>query len=539
MADKMLKNLPMPLMDGRHKPHVLWMKIIVGIGVLLRLKHYFEFRSLWLDEAWLSLMISGQPWKEILLFRPFSVDLPVPPAGFLIAQKSLVYLIGNSPETLRILPLLSSIGALLLFRSLVQRMNLGLMALFPIAVMAWAEPFVYYAAEVKQYSSDLFIALCCAWILDDYLRHRTSHSLVSLGFAGVFVIYFSHTAIFLLCSMAFVMVCDCFLQKNYVQLLRLSLPFLFWFCVFMVLFLFSLQPQSDNPRLVHGAQLASYYPSSKFFSYEGMRWTYQAVMKIFSFPIPFFSREAGGVLFLIGAWMMLKKNIRFAVFFLLPPVICLCLAWARKYPFGDRFILFAAPGMLIVIATGLQWITQRILANNRILSYCLVILCLASSAVQASTYVLQSRQREDMGRVMKYFGKHYLPGDSLFINNEAQYAFSYYAGIYDLPKVGLIGMIVDDTRPKKVERLEIRYRHALHHGAFWIGYYRGKEVNAWIRENRAAFKTNSRVWFILAHYSAKQRAWLEQYLDKKGKRILFEESNGAVAYLYDLSGQGL
>ena len=31
---------------------------LIAIGILLRLKHYFENRSLWLDEAWLSCGVS-------------------------------------------------------------------------------------------------------------------------------------------------------------------------------------------------------------------------------------------------------------------------------------------------------------------------------------------------------------------------------------------------------------------------------------------------------------------------------------------------
>lgn len=56
-----------------------FMGVLITLGILLRLKHYLENRSLWLDEAWLSLGISAHSFSDILTFVPFSNDLALPP----------------------------------------------------------------------------------------------------------------------------------------------------------------------------------------------------------------------------------------------------------------------------------------------------------------------------------------------------------------------------------------------------------------------------------------------------------------------------
>src|SRR6185503_5885584 len=70
----------------------------------------------------------------------------------------------NHELTLRLLPLLAGCASLPLF-ALLLRQGLGKTGTFTaLALFAASAPLVYYASEVKQYSSDVFIALLLLWL---------------------------------------------------------------------------------------------------------------------------------------------------------------------------------------------------------------------------------------------------------------------------------------------------------------------------------------------------------------------------------------
>ena len=78
--------------------------LIIAVGILLRLKSYFENRSVWVDEAYVALGLATRSLKSILLFEPFAMDLPSQPPGFLIVEKLIVLFGGTSEYTACLYP---------------------------------------------------------------------------------------------------------------------------------------------------------------------------------------------------------------------------------------------------------------------------------------------------------------------------------------------------------------------------------------------------------------------------------------------------
>ena len=136
--------------------------VIICFGILIRVIQYFFNRSLWADEAVLALNIVNRSYLELL--QPLDYDQGAP-IGFLWIEKLAIQLFGNNEYALRLFPLLSSILSIFIFYKL-AKIFLRLEAV-PIALAFFVSLnyLLYFATELKQYSSDVFIALLSCLIV--------------------------------------------------------------------------------------------------------------------------------------------------------------------------------------------------------------------------------------------------------------------------------------------------------------------------------------------------------------------------------------
>src|SRR5918999_1855822 len=77
--------------------------------------------------------------------------------------------LGESEYSLRLVPFLAGVIALILFRQLAVRALPGLGGLVAVALFAVGEPLVYWSAEAKQYSLDVLAAGALLYIASEPL----------------------------------------------------------------------------------------------------------------------------------------------------------------------------------------------------------------------------------------------------------------------------------------------------------------------------------------------------------------------------------
>jgi len=126
------------------------------LGVFLRLWQYSANRSLWFDEALLALNIVHRPFA--LLLQPLDNNQGAPIA-FLFSEKALIELFGNKDYVLRLFPLVTGSVAIFLMWKVLEDYVGGVGAKFALLSFAISEALIYYASEVKQYSSDVLACL--------------------------------------------------------------------------------------------------------------------------------------------------------------------------------------------------------------------------------------------------------------------------------------------------------------------------------------------------------------------------------------------
>lgn len=129
---------------------------VISVGIFLRVVQYLLDRSLWIDEAFVALNIINRSYAELLQPLDYNQGAPF---GFLVIEKFIVQVFGDSEYSLRLLPFISGIAALFLFYWVARRLSNWSTTVIALALFALCDRAIYYSAEVKQYSSDVAIAL--------------------------------------------------------------------------------------------------------------------------------------------------------------------------------------------------------------------------------------------------------------------------------------------------------------------------------------------------------------------------------------------
>ena len=93
--------------------------VVCWLGVLLRVVAYLWGRPYWMDEGTLLGNLEGM---RVLEFPAHLQGDQLAPFGFLIIERVIVSLLGDSGYVTRFFPLVCGIAALWLFRSLVFRL---------------------------------------------------------------------------------------------------------------------------------------------------------------------------------------------------------------------------------------------------------------------------------------------------------------------------------------------------------------------------------------------------------------------------------
>ncbi|MGC4234639.1 MAG: hypothetical protein QM594_16775, partial [Niabella sp.] len=173
--------------------------LILGIGVVLRLYYFFQNRSLWIDEAYLSNSIVSYSLHK-LLTEPL-LYYQKAPLGFLIMQKLFITIFTPNELALRLFPLLCNLCSLFVFYAICRYFLKPGYIWLALVVFCLAPPIIFHAAEAKQYSSELLSSLIILYLYTQLQRRRvTGKAVLWLGVAGAVLMWFSYSVVFILAA---------------------------------------------------------------------------------------------------------------------------------------------------------------------------------------------------------------------------------------------------------------------------------------------------------------------------------------------------
>ncbi len=522
---------------------------IILLGVFLRLQHYLEHCSIWLDESWVAVEIVGRSISAILRAFPYN-----PPLGFSLAEKLAVLSLGNDEYALRIFPLLASIAALILFYGLVRKYLEPAAAFLALAFLAFCEPLIYQAAQIKQYSSDVCMALVL-YRLVEYVKKKNfaPWPMRWLGIVGATALWISNSCVFILAGIASTWIVNFSRRKEWRKLKTFSLALLFWIWSFAVLYQISLGRVTRNEELL--VMWKEGFPANSIFSSEGWIWFKNAFVLLFQdpggFPCPVFP----ATIFVIGCLALFQKDRERLALLTVPIVLMILAAVFHKYPFKGRVLFFTVPAVMILVAQGVQFVLekiQKIKASGAIVSLIeMVVIVIILLPVLKNSWQFHHCHYNSRAAI-QYLQENYRPGDKLFFNSGALYPFWYYVSSLNfsdrIPKEksllksgisgeGMVAGKFYDSLQSADGNPYAGFEYQTH---FYDekGYFQTAEA---LTETYKIFKNaafdfgiKGRVWITLLHISPEVHQLILQVLDRQGKRLTQFEKEGAYVYLYDL-----
>ena len=479
---------------------------VLGCG--LRIFHYVINRSLWLDEAMLALNIANRGFVSLL--KPLDFDQGAP-ILFLWLQKAVVTVLTVKDYTLRLIPLIAGVASIFLMRRVCRCLVPVRSSVVAIALIALSPTLIYYSSEVKQYSSDVAIGLSLLLLGTKCLRDNPSQrSFVWLGIGGAIAIWFSHPSLFIFAGILLTLGVRAILRRDMRVLALTAATGLVYGISFGLDYWISLRQLAAN------SYLKSYWseslaPTSVF----DAKWYLNVIGGMFNDPgvLPAIL-PLNILLFVFGIVTAIKRNRWFTMFLIAPIVFCLAAAVLGKYPFSGRLLLFLLPFLFLLLAFGVEGISDWCEARSKTRVSRFVFLGLAMYLLMGFTTtdvrnVIQPPLKEHIKPVLSYLKEKRQPSDPIYVYYGAKPAGAFYGPDYGLdPASYTVGK---SARDEPAEYL--------------------KEITM--------FRGNPRFWIIFSHNCEwcvlNEKEFILYHLQRIGRELDSYSASGASVYLFDLT----
>ena len=479
------------------------------IGIVLRLREYFFDRSLWNDETELVLNILHH--SPAGLMKPLD-DYQVAPVGFLWLEKLAVHFLGNSELSLRLLPLLGGVASLFLFLALARRILRGTAVPIAVGLFAISTPLIYYASEVKPYATDVAVALAIYLVTDALFTPQIQRGRAILAaLIGSVALWLSFPALFLLAGIGLTALWSALRQHRRSSLLWTCLVSAIWAGSFLLLFATCLHAVVGRNHALIDYWHSAYAPVPPH-SASDLLWYEDAFLGALSYPCGLALTGIAAVAALIGANQLRSREFTRLLVLLLPLAMALLASALHRYPFVGRFILFAVPALLLLIAEGLNTVRESTLTLVPALSVLLIGFLFLNPAIDAARCLIRPQGVEEVRAAIDYIQSHRVPGDVLYCYYSAELPLAYYR------ERGRIAPM------EQINGIAVRND--------WQAY----------NDDLSRLRGRTRVWVLFSHAwrgnGADEEMLILNDLDHMGRRLDGMQATGAAAFLYDLRTHG-
>lgn len=485
---------------------------IISFGVLVRLVQYLYNRSLWNDEAALALNIVNRSYADLL--QPLDYDQAAP-IGFLFIEKLATQLLGDNEYSLRLFPFLSAIISLFIFHRLAKRCLQPLALPIALALFSGLHIILYYATEVKQYSSDVAIAILFCLLFMNLARTKLSITqIITYGILGATIIWFSHPVVFVLTGIGLSYLFFTLINQQTTKTLKLLAVYSFWIASFVTFYSVSLQALANQTNLVSSWESRGTFPTS----FLDFQWLLTAFWEFFHHPLGFPDIFLGIAVFAFFAGCTAFIQKQKTLLLLSPIVVTFFAAYLKAYPFDGRLVLFLTPFFILLISEGAALIRRKTLSTKWAKVGTLVLILLLVPPIGTAGYLaLKPYEKQEIRPVIAYIKEHQQPEDTIYVYQRAEFQFKYYADKFSYQKGDYI-MGIDDLDKQDGQGIS---------DVEWQRYTNDLDK----------LRGEQRVWIVFSHV----RSWAQKseritgYLDTFGKQVDVFERKGSFVYLYNLA----
>ena len=408
--------------------------LVVLVGVVLRLRQYLHGRSLWVDEAFLSLSIVERSFAGLL--RPLGWDQTAP-ILFLWLEKASVALFGVHEHALRALPLLVGIAVV----PAVYALAAGLLGrgagLVAAAAAALSPLLVRYSNEVESYGIDVLVTAVLALLTRRVLAAPADRrAWLALGAAGALGIVLSTSSVFVLAGVGVTLLAARAVRQApggmartltlgavwvglfgtvYVTLLRATAGSEFLRQFFAPTFLNPAAP--DLPGRLINAVWRTVHP---------LLFPMGAPVLVKVLVVATAAAGLSGIARRHGAGLLPLFGVPFAAAF--------TAAVLERYPIIPRTMLFAAPLLITLLVAGAleatAWLPRAAITPARALAAAALLAPLALRAVRD---VRSPWHDWDIRPVVRELARLSGPRDPVYLSYFARPGYAFYTTDWEAP----------------------------------------------------------------------------------------------------------
>ena len=334
-----------------------WGLAVLGVGVAWRLIRWSLQMPIWGDEAMIANNVIGRSWAELL--GPLENN-QVSPILFLWGQSAMIEWFGTSELSVRFLPTVASIVALLSFFAMAKRHFEPLHAILSTGVLAVTYFAIRHGSEFKPYSLDLLASVCVVAFGLEWIRSGYQRRLLVLGCCAIPVLLgASYPVVFVLGGLVLMVFAGACLRRDKRWMLSSVVIASVLVSCFLAVLLAMVEKQTTT-GLQDYWQFA--FPPREPLSL--LAWLVSIhTGNLFAYPI---GGENGGsafafLAFVAGAIVLWKqRKCELLVLLLAPFALTLFAAFLQRYPYGGeaRVAQHLAPMICILAGLGLSYLLQ-------------------------------------------------------------------------------------------------------------------------------------------------------------------------------------
>jgi hypothetical protein len=521
-------------------PVLVW--AVVGIGVVLRVLEFASDRSLWLDESFVALNVTGRSFGGLFSTLSLAVSLP---KGYLVLDKLFVTIFGQSEQAFRAVAFISSLVALVGLVFLARRILAPTATLLAVSLFAVSDSLLRFSSELKQYETDVAVTILVLLFAVARLlpvEKPTARDLAALAAVGPVAVFFSQPSLFVLASVGIVLSFKWIRTDRWHAAVGLALVGVFWLVSLIAYYAVSVGKERTSGLV---SSWNPYFFPLPPHSVSEIAWLPRHFLRVFADPpgftygnptsVRFPMTLVAALVFFAGCLSLVRRQRGQVLALLLGPLtFALIASAAHQYPFGDRLLLFAVPLLVLTLGEGVWRIGRRPGLVPAAAAALAVIVLFANSVDAAVRHVIQPRKLEEIKPAMAYLRAYEGVGDRLYLYYSAQYPFRVYARRYGfqgllegLPAVALppVGLGVRRYEPVLRSRPPSFVVGTYHHDL--EGY--GPQIQA--------LAGGGRTWILFSHVQPETLSFYLSRLDRLGHQLASFKRKGVFLYLYDL-GRG-
>ena len=387
-------------------------------GSAVRIEQFMWRRSLWLDEALVTVNIVHRSFRGLL--RPLSGHQGAP-VGWLWAERTAVLTLGNNEDSLRLVPLAAGIAAIVLVYAVARRLLGPWPAVLAAAVLAISPAAVRYSVEVKQYSSDLAIGLALVLLAVRAVSSRSPSAVWAWGVAGAVAIWFAHPAVFILCGTGAALMVGAVLTRDVERLRLIGRASALWVVSFAVAWWLVLRALGRD-RFLHTYWKAGFAPRP-LAPLSLAPWLARTPARLVhdpgSLPVPWVAAAVVALGIAALAW----RRPVYAAVLVLPVLAAAAAAVLGSFPLLGRMALWTLP-VIAVGAAAASAVAGRAKPWGAVLVATLIFvgpaLTFARVAHDPTTW-------SDVRPLLVSVRPHLRPGDVVWVHSADTPTATYYA----------------------------------------------------------------------------------------------------------------